>query len=292
MISNNAISAKIPVRKSQYIINTWHGGGAFKKVGIDIDNKVNGVDREMLKISAKQTSIFLASSEEFYNGTGKGNCIPQEKVCYVGMPRNDILFADNTIKNDINKRVRQYFNISTEKILLYAPTFRGEIGSTDNIKGEEFDWDIIKKALSERFPGEWRLMFRGHYHSKNSIIGVDGMIDASSYPDMQELLITSDALITDYSSVIWDYSLMDKPAFLYCPDLDNYKNERDFYTPIENWPYLYATNNSDISKIILNYSHNKTNIRRKKYHEQMHGFENGRATDEIVDVIINIINAK
>lgn len=290
IISNNAISPKIPVRKSQYVINTWHGGGAFKKVGIDIDSKVNGMDSEMLKLTAEQTNMFLASSKGFYNGTGRGSCIPREKVFFVGMPRNDILFAGADKHIIINNKVRDFYDIGkTEKILLYAPTFRGNTGAAVGIQGELLDWRKTKKALKDRFGGNWRVMFRGHYHSKESLAESDDIIDASAYPDMQELLIASDAMITDYSSVIWDYSLMTKPGFLFCPDFEKYKYERDFYSPIEDWPYLYAKSNNDLCNIILKYEEKANHDRCNRYLVNMCSYEDGSASEKIANKVIDIL---
>lgn len=286
IVSNNAISPKIPVRKSQYVINTWHGGGAFKKVGIDIDSKVNGMNAKLLKLTAKQTSLFLASSEGFYEGTGKGSCIPMDKVHFVGMPRNDLLFANNEQKNILKKKVRDYYGIEkSEKLLLYSPTFRGNTHSSTGIDGEHLDWNETRKALKKRFSGNWRLMFRGHYHSKESFGEIDGIIDASSYPDMQDLIIASDAMITDYSSVIWDYSLTGKPGFLFCPDLNAYVRERDFYSPIESWPYHYSIDNNELRNIILNYDEKDALRRSSNYQKQMKSFEDGSASIKVVDIV-------
>ena len=291
IVSNNAISPKIPIRDSQYVINTWHGGGAFKKVGIDIDSNLNGMDREMLELSAKQTNLFFASSEGFYNGTGKSSCIPKEKVYFVGMPRNDIFFADEQQKNFIGKKVLDYYGIDESvNILLYAPTFRGSIGSALDVQSERFEWSKIQSALETRFPGEWRLMFRGHYHSKETLGNIDDMIDASDYPDMQELLVAASALITDYSSVIWDFSLTNKPGFLFCPDLESYMIERDFYTPIEIWPYRYATNSSDLSNIIRDFDFEENKYNCESYQKLLNCFEDGHSTEIVSRIIITAVN--
>ena len=291
IVSNNAISPKIPVRKPQYVINTWHGGGAFKKVGIDIDSKVNGMDIEMLKLTAEQTDLFLASSEGFYEGTGRGSCIPRERVFFVGMPRNDILFTNSDKQAILNKKVRKFYGIDeSEKILLYAPTFRGNTRSATGITGDNLNWLEVKNALESRFSGNWRLMFRGHYHSKEALKGIDGIIDASTYPDMQELLIASDALITDYSSVIWDYSLTRKPGFLYCPDIEQYKDERDFYSPIEEWPYLCARSNNELQSCILDYSEDANNVRCDQYIQKMCSYEDGCASEIVSNKLIDFIN--
>ena len=288
IVSNNAMNPKLPIRHSQYVINTWHGGGAFKRVGIDIDSKVNGLDGKLLKITADQTSLFLASSKGFYEGTGKGSCIPYDKVLFVGMPRNDVLFCNPNEREIINRKVRDYYGISqSDKLLLYAPTFRGGIGFVERIKGEHLKWTEVKRSLGKRFGGEWKLVFRGHYHSTIGIDDVSVLIDASDYPDSQELLIASDAVITDYSSMIWDYSLTEKPGFLFCPDLNNYLNERNFYSPIESWPYHYAENNHDLCDIIEKYSEEDNRNRCTDYHLTMGSYEDGFASLAIAEVVKN-----
>ena len=109
---------------------------------------------------------------------------------------------------------------------------------------------------------------------------------------MQELLAVSDALITDYSSSIWDYSFTYKPCFLYCYDLASYKSERDFYIPIENWGFPIAENNSQLMNGILKFSYDLYLEKMKNHHKELGSYENGTATSTICDLISKKIGIK
>ena len=104
-----------------------------------------------------------------------------------------------------------------QKILLYAPTWR----NYETEKFEKIDVDGLLKACGERFGGKWVFVFRGHNLSKESshVAKESCCIDATNYYDMQKLMIAAEVLVSDYSSCIWDFSLMFKPCFLYVPDL-------------------------------------------------------------------------
>lgn len=84
------------------------------------------------------------------------------------------------------------------------------------------------------------------------------VVDVSGYADMQELLCATDVLLTDYSSFMWDYSLTGRPCFIYANDLDQYKKERNFHTPITDWPFPMAERNSELQKEILGFDEKNT----------------------------------
>ena len=111
------------------------------------------------------------------------------------------------------------------------------------------------------------------------------IIDVSAYPDMQEVMIVSDILITDYSSSMWDYSFLKRPGFLFIPDLESYLNERDFYTPIETWPFPFAKNNKDLQSLILNFDEN-TNLAKIQSHlDSLGSYEIGTASKQIAQLL-------
>ena len=132
------------------------------------------------------------------------------------------------------------------------------------------------------------LLYRGHYFNPVSIHN-NGSIDVSTYPDMQQLLCVIDVLITDYSSSIWDFSFTDKPAFLFVPDLEAYINDRDFYVPIDQWPYNYARNNLELQDIIQQYDPILQKQKNKKHHEMFKSYETGKANEMVVDLILQNI---
>ena len=102
---------------------------------------------------------------------------------------------------------------------------------------------------------------------------------------MQELLLISDVLITDYSSSIWDFSLTGKPAFLFTPDLDAYTGERDFYTPIDSWPYPYSEDMDGFVKLIEAYDAQASEEKIRAHHQKLGNCESGAAAKACADRI-------
>ena len=144
--------------------------------------------------------------------------------------------------------MRDFYHIPDgKKIVLYAPTFRVQFESDLH----ELDVEGLRSALSDRFGGDWIVLYRGHYFVKNDDRSSENVIDATPYHDSQELLIASDVLVSDYSSMMWDMSFLRRPVFSYAPDVENYeKNERAFAYPMEKWPYDVAFDNESLANKI------------------------------------------
>lgn len=292
IITNSGLTPKIPLRRSQILINTWHGGGAYKKSGRDLDREMNGSGKYYLELSERQTNYFLSNSQKFTQIIHSAVGIELTKMINSGSPRNDWFFAaenenridSNTFKSALNIR-------SDVNLVLYAPTYRGKVGNVEKDPYEALDISSLLNILHAKFGGVWMALYRGHYfnpvskHDNNSI-------DVSDYPDMQKLLSIIDVLITDYSSSIWDFSFTDKPAFLFTPDLESYIHDRDFYVPIEEWPYNYARNNQELWEIIRKYDPILQKHKNKKHHEAFHSYETGKATETVVDLILQNIKIK
>ena len=104
---------------------------------------------------------------------------------------------------------------------------------------------------------------------------------------MQELLYTADVLFTDYSSCMWDFSLMKKPSFVFATDLNKYINDRDFFMNIYDWPFPIAKDNDELTDNILNFDNNKFNLKINKYLKELGAFEKGSATQKVTDWILS-----
>ncbi len=197
------------------------------------------------------------------------------------MPRNDIFF-----KEDINiiYKVKKILNIPKEnKVLLYAPTWRDDKLPKDyNINFNE-----VSNILQEEFGGKWSIVLRMH-HMINGILKRSNIIDASNYGDMQELLYTTDVLITDYSSCIWDFSFTYRPCFLYATDLKSYKKDRDFYIDIHKWPFPLAESNNQLINNIKSFDKYKYIKDVKKHHKELGSFENGYATEYVSEFVVKM----
>lgn len=283
VILNHANPVYIPLRKTQLKINTWHGGGAYKRVSMSaISNKIKSANYKT-KCEIKDTDIFISSSKKFTEVMFESQSLPKKYYLEIGMPRNDLFFEENT---ELQKEIKSILNIDSDiKTILYAPTYRGV--EKENEFDISLDVDIVLESLKKRFGGKWELLLRTHINTlKNSDSNNRKIIDVTSYPDMQELLLIADVLITDYSSSIWDFALTGKPAFLFTPDLENYQTkERGFYTPIEKWQYNYAINNQELKNIIINFDSEKHKEKIAMHLKELKSFEDGRASKKIIEYI-------
>lgn len=195
IVSNITIPRFVPYRRQQVKMCTWHGS-AFKGTG-DMEYNFDKYD------------VFLAENELTYKVI-REIWMYRGEILRTGMPRNDCLF--NFTKKQI-KNIKEKIGVPEEHLLLYAPTFRDK-GDADCFS---VDFLKLKAHLEDRFGGSWQVAFRYHPLQKKRNLP-SGCIDLSTYEDMQELLMCTDILVTDYSSCMWDFSLMGKPCFVYASD--------------------------------------------------------------------------
>ena len=270
----------LPKRTGQYVINTWHGGGAYKGVGLKRKDTSETLDKNMLRKN-ERISIYLSSSKVFSQMTLRESFQYNGKIMECGMPRNDLL-----IKNDENKKniIKEKLGINKKTgIVIYAPTFRHDLKYKYML-----DYEKTLNALKNRFGKEWIMLIRTHYYLQSEKIESSRVKNVSDYPDMQELLLISDVLITDYSSSIWDFSLMEKPCFLFIPDYNEYIDEREFYTPIQDWPYPASFSMEDLEDKIIKYDHEIAKKRILNHHIKLGICESGMASEIVGKEIVKL----
>jgi len=120
----------------------------------------------------------------------------------------------------------------------------------------------------------------------NQLNNAANYIDASNYPDMQELLYAADVLITDYSSSMWDFSLTRRPCFLYATDLNYYDLDRGFYSDIHTWPYPLAESNSALIKNIKQFNNDQYQKNIQKHWDALGSYESGHACETVANYIL------
>lgn len=274
-----------PIRKGQYEIQTWHGGGGgYKKtLANDKEQQANKLALKRHMENFERYSLVLTSSETSHR-TNARMAMQYKGLVLGGTPRNDILI--NKDKPELDRRVREFFSLGMDvRIALYAPTWR------NNATKDYFDIDYlkVKRTLEERFGGKWIVLRRLHMNAA-SFFKDDSSdyIKAEAYPDMQELLYVVDVLITDYSSSIWDYSFTKKPCFLLCFDLENYKENRDFYNPISTWGFPVAKSNEELVENIMKFNQNKYELEMDRQHDKNTSYETGQATENVCKVIRSV----
>jgi CDP-glycerol glycerophosphotransferase len=267
------------------VLQTWHGGGAYKRVGghrIDVNRR----EQQHAVEKMNKITLFLSSSKAFTDFVIRGAYQYRGEVLECGLPRNDdLLKADAAV----SAKVRQALEIpENAKILLYAPTFR----NSHSLDLYDVDFSRLKSALQARFGGEWVILLRMHYYLSDKAMSsaLPFLRNATDYPDMQDLLLSADALLTDYSSCMWDFSLLHKPCFLYARDIAEYRGERDFYTPIESWPFPLAANNEELSKVIAQFDADRYHEAVLRHHRDLGSTESGTAAKQCVDRIMDFLN--
>ncbi|MBO5019322.1 MAG: CDP-glycerol glycerophosphotransferase family protein [Clostridia bacterium] len=277
-------------KKNQYYMHTWHGGMTMKKVENMVPDKLGSQYLRMAKRDAKQCDVMLSNSRTMTKDFRKYFWYPEGEIIEKGLPRNDRLV--NFTEED-SKKLRKTFNIEDDvKLLLYAPTFRND----HSLDAYNIDYKRCVEALEKRFGGKWKVLLRLHPNvfklSDNLEFDPEIVINTSHYPDMQEIYMIADMVITDYSSVIFDYLIIGGPSLLYASDLEKYRKERDCYFDFAELPFELCQNNDELEQAILNFDIESFNKKASEFIE-LHGLcDTGIASKAAADWIINKVKGQ
>lgn len=225
-IHNSSVERGLSFKQKETInFNTWHGT-PIKKMGTDIA----GSNKSFRSKSSSRTDIMLAQGAYEADIFSRVFRIPRSDFRIVGLPRNDGLV--NTPEERI-MQLKAILEIPEDKrVILYAPTFR-EYDKNDS-KECVLDLPVDFSYWREILGGEYVLLFRAHYEIvKQMQFREDGFCrDMSGYPVLSDLMLVSDVLVSDYSSIFFDYSVMHKPMLGFTYDYDRYARERGMYFDI------------------------------------------------------------
>jgi CDP-glycerol glycerophosphotransferase len=274
--------AVIPIRKSQIVINTNHGGMAYKLIKWNVDKLNIFYLKWVDTFINKRLTYMLLSSKIYGDQILSGYTINKNTFLSTGFPRNDILF--NALEAT-STMVRNTLSIDSEwGIVLYAPTFRGSQKEARTVS--DIDVEKLLIALSKRFGKKFIFLYRMHFHIDPDEPLIKNGINVSAYPDMQELLCAAEVLISDYSTCMWDFSFTLRPCFMYAPDIFDYNSERGLGIPMDAFPFSIAKNDDELENNILNFN-NATYIENiKRHHKDCGSFEHGNATKRVCDILI------
>jgi CDP-glycerol glycerophosphotransferase len=271
-----------PKKKGQFYIQTWHGSMGLKRIGKE------NVNNKRWSFAARTNSRWVdlcVSNSGFETDVYRQTHWPKNEILELGHARNDIFFADADETARVIARVRQHFGIAEDKkIALYAPTFRND----DTTACYDLDHSRFLDALEERFGREFVLLNR--YHMKTlkarESQAADGRIlNATAYPDIQELMVAADVGITDYSSWICDFVLTGRPGFIYGSDLADYDRERGFYYPLEETPFPIAQTNDELVENVLHFDAELYAQKKERFLQARDCKETGTAAKQIVEII-------
>lgn len=274
-------------RKGQTYIQTWHGCGPLKKIEFDAP----GLPVSYLELCERNSEMEdLAISPTRFNTEQYRRAFHYKgEIMECGYPRNDIFWGTDRCR----RKIEGLFGVREEEgIVLYAPTFR----ETDAKDEERLDFARVCDALKERFERKYRMFVRFHPSEidslKNGMFQGNGITNATAYEDTQELLAAADILITDYSSIMWDFSLQKKPVFLFHSNGQKYDNERGFYLPFERMPYIEALDNAQLCEKIGAFDRDEYENALMKFLVDYGSFDRGTASRAVSEWILNILDGK
>ncbi|NLP35334.1 MAG: CDP-glycerol:glycerophosphate glycerophosphotransferase [Clostridiales bacterium] len=279
-------------REGNVFLETWHGT-PLKKLVFD-QEEVMGASPLYKAQFYKQSRIwdYLISANRFSTEAFKSAFLFDKEILEYGYPRNDILHSEH--KEEIAAKIRKKLNIPEgKKTILYAPTWRDDeyYGRGAYKFALKLDLRLLKKEIGE----DYVVLLRTHYFIADSldVTGVeDFAINVSKYDDISELYLVSDMLITDYSSVFFDFANLKRPILFYTYDLDKYRDMiRGFYLDIESdvpGPLLYT--NEEVVDAIKNIDEISAEYKEKydEFYERFCSLEDGHAAEKVAKKVFNI----
>ncbi|GAB3527406.1 hypothetical protein GCM10027402_27840 [Arthrobacter monumenti] len=289
-VNNQSFPHYVTRREGGVYVQTWHGT-PVKRMAHDLD-EVYGRDEGYLNRVSKAASQWslLISPSPYATRAMRSAFHFQGEVLETGYPRNDVLFSEMDDEAATNMRSR--LGIDKDKtVILYAPTFRD---NESKGKGRfSFKLPIDLEAFNSRFGDTTVLLLRTHVLVRDRITIPEelkgNVIDVSDVADIHELYFISDALVTDYSSVFFDYANLQRPIIFYAYDLDIYRDQlRGFYLDYDtDLPGPVVRNQSELFDAIGDLSQVNKDY-ASSYREFIRRFsplEDGHATERVVDHI-------
>ena len=282
-------------RKNCFYIQTWHGT-PLKRLVLDMDDvfMMNESDIKTYQsgfVKNVQIWDFLISQNPFSSVTFQRAFAFERDMLEIGYPRNDILFSKNN-EEDIALLKQRLGLPKDKKILLYAPTFRDdEFEENSSYKfSPKLSFDLLQEALQN----DYILIVKYHYLIMDYIDWFpykDFIYHFDQSDDIAELFLVSDMMITDYSSVMFDYSILRRPMLFYAYDLEKYKNElRGFYFDYEDEiPGPISADTETLIRDILQYDASVYEEKYEKFCRKYNPWDDGHASEKVVEMIEKIV---
>lgn len=289
------VNCKLPMyvlkKKNQVYLQTWHGT-PLKKLAYDIEVPKgttfyrSGMNEEMMhetyRADVEKYNYMISPSSFTTKVFQSAFRINKERLIETGYPRNDLL--SNYTENDVLKIKKQLHIPSDKKVLLYAPTWRDNSYIT---KGYTFKLEVHFEKWLKVLKDEYVVIFKPHYLIVNDF-NIDQFKDFVYFvpadEDIRNLYIISDALITDYSSVFFDYAILNRPIYFYMYDLESYRDElRGFYLDIyKDLPGKIIEDENELLEEIKQPYHYEQLL---SFNERFNNHEDGNASQRVVDIV-------
>ena len=269
-------------RDETVVTQLWHAPGAFKKFGGSICDEDT---RDMLFKISQNTDYLIVSSKNIEDYYSEAFQIPKDKIRPLGLPRADYYFEDHDVDRLKSEFCSRYGIDCDRKIVLYAPTFRDEEKYNNVFNYLDLD------DFNEKLGGEYVLALRLHPKIRDfydgDISAKGKYVDCSDYKSEQELLLISDVMITDYSSIMIEFAMLDKPIVFFAYDFDSYlNNERGFYFDFKSTvPGPVVSDSGRLVDVILNGDFDES--RMSSFVRTQFDEIDGESSKRVVDFLLN-----
>ena len=278
----------------QFWIQTWHGSLGFKK--LEGSGGRHKFYKKARALDVKQTD-FVISNSKFEEDVFSSTFWPGIEAKRLGHARNDILFdtsSDTSKKLRVKVLTRLGIEDKGQKFVMFAPTHDD---TNQNQSFAHIDFSLLTAKLSDKFGGNFEVLVRTHNSNKRKseswLTGLPAFChNASDYPDMQELMMISDAGLTDYSSWICDYLITRKPGFLIGSNIDQFEQTRGFYHDFVDTPFALATTNQELMRNIESFDSNSYQAKIDKFFNMCGLMDDGKASVRIAEFIQQLTKAE
>ena len=266
----------------QFHLQTWHGT-PLKRIGEDRGPGDFSTWRHRRRMAAQAAGWdAMVSPSPYCSDIFRRAFRFEGPMLEVGYPRNDVLLTD---RGALRRTVRDRLGLTDEdRVVLYAPTWREYLGVRTG-KPVYVDPERLTAGMPDTV-----LLVRGHYNStgqRDLFEGHPRVHDVTRYPDVAELFLAADALVTDYSSVMFDFVLTDRPMVLLVPDLEQYRDvERGFYFDIESRsPGPLVSDTDEVVDVLLGPDEHAS--ARSSFRAEFCPWDDGRASARVVDDLLS-----
>lgn len=274
-------------RPGQKYLMLWHGGVALKKIEKDAEEKLGYSYVQKSKIDSKVCDL-MTSSCRYQTDLMENKFWYSGEILKKGIPRNDIFF-DMEQRASLNAKVRKLYSISSgDKIVMYAPTFR----RGNDLSPYSINWDKVIPELEKVFGGvQVRVLVRLHPNligkvDTSGLVAYEKVTDATLYHDMQELLCVSDMLITDYSSAMFDFAMLERPCLLYATDIEKY--DRGYYFRFDELPFPLARTQEELLSNLASFDRSEYDNKVTTFFDTNIGiYDDGHASEAIAEWMIS-----
>ena len=269
-------------QRGQLFINTWHGSFGLKKIPLRDDINI-------VKSSCDEFDYFISNSD-FETNVYKESFGKQVEALHLGHPRNDVLFSNKASALAKNEICNELHIDKNTKIVLWMPSAR------DAFDENNFDLNIDKlcNCLNKRFGGKWIVLYRFHRNNVDDYgkIFSQKAIDVTYHENLNKLILSSSVLITDYSSVICDYILTKKPAFIFSPDYDQFTSFNSLYWDLKKLPFGIAKNEDELFDNINKFVEKEYLNGVNDWLSEVNCIEDGKASEKVSKIILEHLSGK